>query len=198
MSFENFLSDSLAAFTGGAALTATLFILNERVFPTPDVNGVWWVQTHTVSSRYNPYCGMYLKHEVMVWQEGKRLYGSSEKIYEDSINGPRQVEGSNRSRGVVDGYLTQFYVPRKNRIRLHIEEAGPNRTSATYFDLVYSGESGTMQGKFAAAAGSTNGDTIWSPNRNDPLFTPRVQWEHSAREGDIGFLDAEARQVKAE
>jgi hypothetical protein len=141
---------------------------------------------------------MYLKFEVVVWQEGKRIYGSSEKIYEDSQTGQRQYEGSNRSRGEVDGFLTQFYVPRKNRIRLHIEETSQSRPSATYFDLVYSRETRTMQGKFAATAGSANGHTIWSTNRNDPLFTPRVQWEYSAKEGDIGFLAAEAQQVKAD
>jgi hypothetical protein len=198
MSIESFFSDAGAGILGGAVLTAILFTLREHVYPLPNINGRWFVQTLTKSSVYKPYKDMLLKHEVIIWQEGACIRGSSEKIFENSVNGPRQFEGKNRSQGQVDGFVTQFYVPRKNRIRLHVKEVGVERASTIFFDLVYKKDVDRMTGIFEGTAGSVSGDSEWSRNRYDSIFEPSVQKESSAVEGDITFLTAEAEHLEAD
>lgn len=200
------LEDSFAGFLGGLALTAALFWLAEKVYPISQISGRWYFQTLTENTARNAFRGMHLKYEAIVWQEGAVVRGTTEKIYESSSTGRRQIEGTNRISGELSGYSDRF-VFSPNRVRLHLTEKGQERTSTAFFDLLCERppfwrrlfgisedrRSAIMHGIFQSTAGSSSGKSIWSRNRYDPLFNPDVRDEVSDIYGAIVRIPAEAR-----
>jgi hypothetical protein len=207
----------LAGLCGGLALAGALFWLGERVFPIPRMGGRWFVQTFVEDTARKQFGGMYLKYEIIIWQEGPAIRGTAEKIYESSSTGRRQYEGHNRSRGEVSGYASR-HVFLSNRAELHMLETGSQRTFTSYFDVVSPKGSlllrligkdprlrnsdgliqEQMHGRFGSTAGSTSGKTIWSRNRYDPEFHPDVAQELSDAYGAIERISAEAGLEEAE
>jgi len=131
MDFNSFIPDILATVLGGIFLTFLFFLLREKVFALPDVNGRWYLETKTLESEYNPYQNMILKHILMVYREGNYIYGTSEKIYENSSTGEHEYIGDARKRGVVEGAIEKKYFG-KDKIMLHIVINDFGRES-TYF-----------------------------------------------------------------
>jgi hypothetical protein len=205
------LEDSVAGFLGGLALTAALFWLAEKVYPISQISGRWYFQTLTENTARNSFRGMHLKYEAIVWQEGAAVRGTTEKIYESSSTGRRQIEGTNRISGELSGYSDRF-VFSPNRVRLHLTERGQERTTTAFLDLLCerppfwrrliglsdgrrsagrrNGQ--VMQGVFQSTAGSSSGKSIWSRNRYDPAFSLDVREEISDAFGPIVAIPAEA------
>jgi hypothetical protein len=182
------------------------------VYPISQISGRWYLQTQTENTARNPFRGMHLKYEAIVWQEGAVVRGTTEKIYESSSTVRRQIEGTNRISGDLSGYSDRF-VFSPNRVRLHLAEKGQERTSTAFFDLLCerppflrrlfglsddrrsegrrSGQ--VMQGVFQSTAGSSSGRSIWSRNRYDPLFIADVREEVSDTYGALVRIPAEAK-----
>lgn len=181
------LKETLAAVVGGVILAVLLFWLKERFFPLPNVNGPWFVETKTEVTAMDSFKGMLLKHELVLWQEGAVLRGTSEKIYEASTHGRRQIEGSNRQRGELSGYITKYYFS-KDRVRIHIVEHGEERDSTLFFDFLV--DKKKMKGSFTTTVASSCGEAICSQNRYDKEFSENVQNEISDKYGSIARLEA--------
>jgi hypothetical protein len=204
------LVDAFSAFLGGGALTFLLFWSGERLFPRPEMNGRWFVETTTDESAYKPFDGMRLKHEVFIWQEGSVIRGTSEQIFESSIQGNRQNEGAFRVRGEISGYANRS-ITLPNRVRIHLVTFGEKRTSTAYYSLISAkgaffrrlrgrdprktDAQGRIQqlltGNFESSAGSQTGTAIWSRNRYDPLFDEVIQKEDSDKYGVVPQISAE-------
>jgi len=158
----NFLYSFLATVSGGVFLTLLFFWLKEKCFPLPVVTGRWYFEVRTVNTTYNPYRGMVLRYVAMLWREGNCIKGTVEKIYENSSTGERKYVGTNRTRGIAEGFVEKNYFS-KDQVVLHVVEDGHGRESTNLYDLtVISDEN--MTGKFSSMVADQDGDVVWQRN----------------------------------
>lgn len=155
----NFLYSVLATVLGGFVLAAIFFWFRERIFPLPQVTGRWFFEMHTVSTTYKPYQGMILRYIAMIWREGNRVEGTVEKIYENSSTGQRSYEESNRTRGVIKGFIEKNYFS-KDRVFLHVVEDGHGRESTHFFQLD-ADSNDSMLGNFSSMVANQDGKISW-------------------------------------
>ena len=66
---------------------------------------------------------MELKYTVILWCEGTKIYGTSEKTSENSSAGTISYVGENRVRGEITGVILKRIFS-KNKVKLHIVEHG--------------------------------------------------------------------------
>lgn len=158
---ENFLWSVFATVVGGFILTFLFFLIREKCFPLPNVNGMWQIKNVTENSAYNPYKGMTLGYVAILWCENNKISGTTEKVYEDSVNGERNFIGSNRCRGVVDGYIQKNYFS-KDKIVLHIVEDGFGRESTYAYELTVHKKTKTLEGGFSTMVADQDGFTTWT------------------------------------
>lgn len=155
MNFDAFWSNILASLVAGFCLTFMFFVAREKLFPYPDIVGVWYMETVVDQTAYVPFEGMVLRYVMIVWREGSSIKGSAEKIYENSSTGERSYTGKNRSRVFVEGYIEKKYLG-EDRLYLHLSEVGLERESTTFIDLLV-GSSSAMSGAFNSMAASQIG-----------------------------------------
>ncbi len=158
---DNLWGDVLATVIGGCILTFLFFLIREKCFPLPNISGMWHLKNITVDSAYNPYKGMTLGYTAILWCEGNRVSGTTEKVYEDSVNGERPFIGKNRCRGVVDGYIHKNYFS-KDMVVLHVVEDGFGRESTYSYKLKIRNRTDTLEGIFSTMVADQNGYTTWS------------------------------------
>lgn len=157
--FEALGANFLATLLGGILLALLFFWARERLFPLPDITGRWYFEMRTISTAYKPYDGMVLRYIAMLWREGYRVKGTVEKIYEDSSTGRRSFVGKNRTRGRVEGYVQKNYLA-KDRVFLHVVEAGHGRESTNFFDLLVQSRE-KMEGRFDSMVADQSGNVVW-------------------------------------
>jgi hypothetical protein len=159
MTSDTLLSDIIATIAGGVLLAVLFFLGKEKWFPLPDVAGRWYFEARTVTTAYRPYDGMILRFVAMLWREGHTVQGTFEKVYEKSSTGERTFTGTNRTRGVVDGYIEKNYLGR-DRLLLHMVEDGHGRESTSFHHLILdSGE--RMSGEFTSMVADQTGTATW-------------------------------------
>lgn len=167
MQFTTFWSDLIAGALGGviaASIFAPLFFfVKEKWYGMADITGKWYFEITTESSAYRPYKRMVLRFVAILWRDGNRLSGTTEKIYENSVNGERSFAGNNRTRGKIDGYYEQRYFSQLDRVTLHLVEDGHGRQSTYYFDLEMSDDS-LPSGDFSSMVADQIGTTRWQRN----------------------------------
>jgi hypothetical protein len=159
MNFDSFLSDVVAAILSGALLTFLFFLAKEKMFPLPKIAGRWYFETQTIETAFNPFKGMVLRYIAMLAQEGPVVRGTVEKIYEKSLTGERDYTGTNRTRGILEGYLDKFYLA-KDRIQIHLVEDGFGRESTIFFDLAVD-DASNLSGSFQSMAADQSGIVKW-------------------------------------
>ncbi len=135
MNFDSFMSSTIATVVGGLILALLFFWAREKLFPLPGVGGRWYFEIRTINTAYNPYSGMVLRYVAMLWQEGNRIQGTVEKVYENSSTGEKEYVGTDRTRGVAKGYLEKNHFA-KDRLFLHIVEDGHGREFTNYYDII--------------------------------------------------------------
>jgi len=159
MSISAFLANLASTVLGGALLTFIFFYLKEKVFPIPDIDGMWFFEVTTNETAYRPYKNMKLRYVAVVLREGAQLHGTVEKIHESSSTGVRDYVGRNRTRGVLSGYIQKNYFGR-DRIFIHVAEGGELRESTNFYGLeILSNEE--MNGTFASMVASQKGSVKW-------------------------------------
>jgi len=162
MSLSDFLSNFVATVAGGALLTFIFFFLKEKVFPFPDVAGMWFFQVTTLETAYNPYKNMKLQYVAVIWREGSRVRGTVEKMHETSSTGERDYVGKHRARGVLNGYVQKNYFA-KDQLFLHVVEDGERRESTNFYGLrVLSHD--VMDGTYASTVADQKGVVRWQRN----------------------------------
>lgn len=158
---DNLWGDVLATVIGGCILTFLFFLIREKYFPLPNINGIWHFKNNTVNSALTKYKGMTLGYTAILWCDGNRVSGTTEKVYEDSVNGEREFIGKNRCRGVVDGYIQKNYFS-KDIIVLHVVEDGFGRVSTYSYELKVHNKTKTLEGEFSTMVADQDGYTTWS------------------------------------
>jgi len=160
MEFTTFVPDILAAVLAASLFAFLFFLVREKCFGIPDVTGKWYFEIRTDSSLYNPYIGMVLRFVAIIWRDGNRLSGTTEKIYENSRNGERSFIGKYRTRGTIDGYYEQRYFSKMDRVTFHLIEQGHGRQSTYYFDLEMS-KTEDPTGEFSSMIADQIGTCRW-------------------------------------
>lgn len=151
----SFLQSIAETLVGGALLATVFFLVREKCFPLPEIEGRWFIETETIESKFNPYKGMILIHEAMLWREGNAIKGTAEKIHENSGGKQSDYDGARRTRSLVGGFVEKRYFG-ADRVCLHLTETGKERESSTIFKLTC--KTGfSMSGTFIATAGSSSG-----------------------------------------
>lgn len=158
MNFDSFLADIIATLVGGVALTFLFFLAREKLFPIPNISGKWYLEIKVINTAYNPYKNMVLRFVIMIWNEGNKIKGTAEKIYENSSTGEHEITGNNRTRAIIEGYIEKKYLS-KDKIYLHIVENGDKRESTSFYDLFFKSDS-KMLGTFNSTIADQDGTVI--------------------------------------
>lgn len=145
---------------GGLFLALFFFLVKEKLCPLPDIVGRWHFEVRTENTSYGPYQDMILSYVAMLWREGHLVHGTVEKVHEKSSRGELEYVGENRTRGAVSGYIDKNYLG-KDRVFLHIIEAGERRDSTCIHELTF-GPRGRMVGIFASTVAEQNGAVLWT------------------------------------
>lgn len=163
MSFESFWADILATVIGGVILAVMFFWFREKVAPLPKITGRWYFEMHTVKTSYNPYNGMTLRYVAMLWCQGSLVGGTVEKIYENSSAGERDFDGTNRTRGQVEGYVEKNYFG-EDKLFLHVIENGHGREYTNFYELIVYSDV-LMDGTFSSMAANQSGRVKWQRSK---------------------------------
>jgi hypothetical protein len=159
MSFETFLSDTIATVLGGGLLAFVFFVLQDRCFAPPDISGVWTVRNATKATAYRPFENMKLTYTIVMWQSGTAVHGTAEKTGESTAQGDKDYEGVARTRGVLSGSILKRYLS-SDVITIHVSETGALRESTAFFRLKYQSRH-KMSGTWQSTAADSSGETIW-------------------------------------
>ena len=156
---EVILLNTLSTVFGGVLLALFFFFAKEKLFSRPKISGNWNVEIKTTQTEYNPYQGMVLRYIAMLWCEGPRVCGTTEKVYENSSTGIRNYIGNNRTRGQIDGFIEKRYFS-KDKVILHIIEDGHGRESTHFHDLTVE-KTDLMFGTFSSMVANSEGEATW-------------------------------------
>lgn len=154
----------VSAVMGGVLLALLFFVLKEKWFSLPEIAGRWYFETRTEKTAYRPYLDMKLTYVAILWREGHVVYGTVEKIHEDSSTGKIDYVGPKRTRGEVRGYIEKKYMPfSRDRLFLHIVE-DRSRESTYYHELTFRPRR-SMDGKFISMVADQDGSVSWQRDR---------------------------------
>ena len=157
--FEVILMNTLSTVSGGVILAFLFFLTKECVFPRPEISGNWTFEIKTIKTEYKPYKGMVLRYVAMLWCEGPNVFGTTEKVYENSSTGIRNYTGSDRARGQINGFIEKRYFS-KDRVILHIIEDGHGRESTHFYNLIVE-KPDLMSGTFTSMVADSEGEVVW-------------------------------------
>jgi hypothetical protein len=174
------LANTLGTIIGGFFLTVLYFALGQKILRPPRLSGVWVLESIIAQTKYIPFKGMVLRYKVLLLQDGTKLHGTAEKVYEESDK-VRVFTGINRSIATLDGTVHNAYVGRSS-IVLHVVEEGEQRSSSWIMEVRCRrfGRRLHLIGQFSGTAGDASGtvslDRIHYPNRlNDYRGLP-LDW----------------------
>lgn len=136
----SFWNSFLANFFAGLLLAVLFFFLKEKLFKIPDLNGVIYLRQVTEKTGFNPYKSMELQYILSLRMENNKIYGSAEKIYEDSSVGTGKehiihYEGKNRTICKIEGVIQKRYFSWYDIFIFHSYEENENRKSTTYYSI---------------------------------------------------------------
>ena len=156
---EVILLNTSSTVFGGILLALLFFVAKEFLFPLPKISGNWTFETKTIQTKYKPYEDMVLQYVAMLRCEGPNVFGTAEKVYENSSTGIRNYTGSARTRAQISGFIEKRYLS-KDRVILQIIEDGHGRESTHFYNLIVE-ESDLMSGTFSSMVASSEGETVW-------------------------------------
>jgi hypothetical protein len=185
MNFNSFFSDFCAALLSGFALALIFFLFREWWHPLPRVSGQWFIETHVEKSTYSHYSELRLKYVAMLSQQGSRVTGTIEKIFEQNSDESFEYQNEKRIHGELKGYIDRFYL-RSNRLSFHIVEHGRSRDSSVVFELT--AKKGELSGIFHSTAASATGKAIWSRSQDSNSFSDVIRYEKIVPKGPGGVV----------
>ena len=156
---EPILLGVVSTVAGGLVLALFLFLVKEKLCPLPNIVGRWQFEMQTENTSYKPYHNMLLRYVAVLWREGPVVHGTIEKVHEKSAESERDYIGKNRTRGEVRGYIDKNYLG-KDRVFLHIIEAGTSRDSTCFHALTFDSKD-RLVGTFASTVAEQDGTVSW-------------------------------------
>lgn len=154
----------------GLVLAALLLLIRDKLFPPPDLNGLWQFTEQVERTTYNPYKEMKLTYISLVWLEGNTLLGTGEKIKTQTPDKTQEHWGAERIRISIRGAVYRRYFG-KDRIIVHFEERGEKRESSTIHELRR--EKDSLVGRFTSTAANCSGRVVWTRAATDFFFEPQ-------------------------
>ena len=126
-----------ASFTAGLLLAASLFLINDAILVTQEINGMWTCEITVVETNYQPYRGMITGHIVVLHGDRTNVRGSVERIWEKTVTGPiKQYSSEGILEGSVDGYHEDrlVFFRKRDRLQLMVQFHGEIRNPTFYLD----------------------------------------------------------------
>jgi len=154
---------SLAAALLAAMITAlVIFLIKESRIPTSRFCGVFYLETRTIETAYNPFKDMRTFRTIIIFTDGHLIQGTSERTGEISRQGSAEHIGDKRCRGIVNGRIERNYT-RGSVLHLQIVEQGRKRDSTIYLKIPISTfeRKGALAGRFYTTAADSSGDVLW-------------------------------------
>jgi penicillin-binding protein 1A len=174
------LVNALGTVAGGLFLTLLYFTLGEKLLRLPRLSGAWVLESAVSQTKYNPFMGMVLRYKILLLQDGTRIHGTAEKVYEKSDK-ERAFTGINRTTATIDGTIHKAYAGRST-IVLHVVEAGKQRSFSWIMEARCRrfGRRMHLTGQFTSTAGDASGtvvlERIHRPNRLDEYRGLPLRW----------------------
>lgn len=165
--YNIFFNSFLANLFSVALITLILFLLSDYILKIPNVNGHWHLISTTKNAKLATYKNMELYYTVLLWQEGKRIYGSGEKFKEKTFgNVEKLYDPGKRTYIKITGYLTRKLL-KKHEVVLHIfEEGEKRRSSAVHFVKLIKFKNNKMEGDFVSTISDSSGNVLWERKTN--------------------------------
>ena len=159
----NALANAFGTIVGGFILTILYYILGARLFKLPNLNGLWMFKSTYARTKYNPYRNMELIYKVHLLQEGNRVHGSAEKVFERSDK-ERVYAGADRQPVSIEGTVQKGYFGR-SQVFLHMTLQGELRQSSGYALLNCRGvfSKFRLEGLVSMTAGDSYGPAVCLP-----------------------------------
>ncbi len=156
---EDLLNSILGTIIGGLFLSLIYFLLYDLLYKVPNISGEWEFTEKTLKTAYNPYQNLEVKYLALIWNEGNRIYGSGEKIYEKNTKEEINYEGDKRIVIDINGYLKKRYFW-YDEIVIHYSEEGRKRKSSTIHKIRL--KSKKLSGSFFKTAANSSGTVVWN------------------------------------
>ena len=161
--FDNDLFNSiLGTIIGGLFLSLIFFLLYDFIYKIPNISGEWEFTEKTLKTAYNPYKNLEVKYLALIWNEGNKIYGSGEKIYEKNTKEEINYEGDKRTIIDINGYLRKRYFW-YDEIVIHYSEEGRKRKSSTIHKVEL--KSKVFSGSFFKTAANSSGTVVWNKKK---------------------------------
>jgi hypothetical protein len=163
MDWNQILYNITGEFFGGLFLALLIWLLSDWIFKYPDINGKWKFIIETKNTSFIPYENMKLTYVAFLFQEGNTVYGTGEKVLEESNkNLHLEFTGEHRTRIKISGNIKRYYRPfKKKKLILHYEELGEIRVSTTIHILDICNNNNQMDGKFYSSVADQDGLSSW-------------------------------------
>lgn len=174
------LADTLGTIVGGLFLTVLYFTFGQKILRPPRLSGVWVLESMISQTKYNPFRGMVLRYKVLLLQDGTKLHGTAEKVYEKSDK-TRVFTGPGRSIATLNGTVQNAYIGRSSVV-IHVVEKGEQRSSSWIMEARCQrfGRRMRLTGQFSGTAGDASGSVslvrIRYPNRVDEYCGLPLDW----------------------
>jgi hypothetical protein len=123
---KSVIANAIGTIFGGIFLTIFYFVLAEKLLRLPGLSGSWILETVILQTEYNPFKRMVLRYKILLLQDGARLHGTAEKVFEKSDK-ERVFIGANRTTASIEGTVRKSYLGRSS-VYLHAIEQGENRS----------------------------------------------------------------------
>ena len=155
----NILIECTANLISGFVLAFIFFILSDHLFKIPNLSGHWIFEAKTLKTTYNKYQNLILTYKILIWIEGRNVYGTGEKIKEQIGDIIKEYTGQERTRIKISGYIKKAYLGR-DKIIIHYDEKGELRESSTIHLLTKKGNG--LAGTFISTIADSEGLVRWS------------------------------------
>ncbi len=184
----NIGTDVVGTLIGGALLSLAFTIWADNFHKVPDLNGRWRFESEYEHSDYSKYEGLRVYYQALLHQEGLKVRGSGEKVFEDFVDPTkpsRIYTGPERRLIRIQGYIKNNFW-RRDTLVLHYWEEGGRRTSSTFHKLTHFDDD-HMHGTFESTIANAVGEVTWDRKEFEDL--PRSPGATQCEHKPEGFLD---------
>ena len=82
--WQQVLSDVVGNAISGVIIAALAFFTIDQFYKTPDLNGLWELETQVTGTSYKPFDKLKVKYQIVLIQDELKLSGTGEKFSEKS------------------------------------------------------------------------------------------------------------------
>lgn len=159
--WNNAFANAVGSLLGGGVLALLALFASDFVFRLPNLNGFWTLEVTTRETSYKPFNGLKTIFLVALSQDGSKLRGSGEKVFETRGDGTQhEYIGTKRTRLSLDGAIRRrFFAPCE--IVIHVVEHAHLRETSSIYELATEKRQKQLIGKFISTAANSRGEAVW-------------------------------------